>query len=146
MPSSDTNNLHQSSPSASRHEIKVSAKARPLFVVCENREERLHAYQNSHSQGFNLFVEGIVLLAWDIAWLSRSQGFTSETNDWEGICNMGKNLHQLIVANPQAPSQAKLQTDHVKRRRIAERKFRLDSGKTQMYLQQSRIYGPRKTT
>lgn len=113
-----------SSPSASRHDMKVSAKARPLFVASENRDERLYAYQKDHSQGFNLLVEGIALLAWDIAWLSRSQGFASGTNDWVGICNIGKNLHQLIVANTQAPSMARLQEPTTLKRTISSQRER----------------------
>jgi len=100
-----------SSPSASRHELGTSLKSRPLFVGSDSRDERIVNFQKSEPQAFNIFIEGIALLAWDVAWLCRSQGFTAGTNSWEEICNVGKNLHQLLIANPQAPSIARIQSD-----------------------------------
>jgi len=100
-----------SSPSASRHELGTSLKPRPLFVDSDSRDERIVNFQKSEPQAFNIFVEGIALLAWDVAWLCRSQGFTAGTNSWEEICNVGKNLHQLLIANPQAPSITRMQSD-----------------------------------
>ncbi|KAK5092095.1 hypothetical protein LTR70_005060 [Exophiala xenobiotica] len=100
-----------SSPSASRHELGTSLKSRPLFVGSDSRDERIVNFQKSEPQAFNIFIEGIALLAWDVAWLCRTQGYTAGTNSWEEICNVGKNLHQLLIANPQAPSIARIQSD-----------------------------------
>lgn len=52
---------------------------------------------------YGLFVEGITLLAWDIAWVCQSQGLPIGRTSWEDSCAMGKNLWQLLVADPLVP-------------------------------------------
>ena len=49
---------------------------------------------------YALFLEGATLLAWNVAWLCRTQGLNSMSESWEEICDMGKNLWQLLVAPP----------------------------------------------
>ncbi|PYI14951.1 hypothetical protein BO86DRAFT_354770 [Aspergillus japonicus CBS 114.51] len=49
---------------------------------------------------YALFLEGATLLAWNVAWLCRTQGLNSMSDSWEEICDMGKNLWQLLVAPP----------------------------------------------
>jgi hypothetical protein len=46
---------------------------------------------------FSIFVEGVTLLAWDIAWLCKSQGMGG-LNSWTDICAVGRNLWQLLLA------------------------------------------------
>ena len=41
------------------------------------------------------------MLAWDIAWLCKTQGIDSVTT-FDDVCNMGKNLHQLFLATSDA--------------------------------------------
>lgn len=50
------------------------------------------------------FVEGITFLAWDIAWLCKTQGLNTGDNSWEEVCAMGKNLWQLLLAPLMRPS------------------------------------------
>ena len=48
---------------------------------------------------YGAFVDGIALLAWDIAWLCKSQGMDisgGKGGGWEEICAMGKNLWMLL--------------------------------------------------
>lgn len=45
---------------------------------------------------YNLFMDGLVLLAYDIAWLSRTQGGTSITS-WEDLCAIGNNMYHLFL-------------------------------------------------
>jgi len=47
---------------------------------------------------YSLFVEGVVLLAWDVAWLCRSQGLVT-IGTWEAVCDIGRNLYRLFLAN-----------------------------------------------
>jgi hypothetical protein len=47
------------------------------------------------SKTAQLFIEGVSLLAYDIAWLCRTQG-TGSLNEFEEICDIGRNLHQLF--------------------------------------------------
>lgn len=51
------------------------------------------------------FVEGITLLAWDVAWVCKTQGLDVGKSSWEDICAMGKNLWQLILGPTPAPQQ-----------------------------------------
>lgn len=109
-----------SSPSASKHEIGASLRPRPLSIGSDDREERVFNFQKRETYTFNLFVEGVTLLAWDIAWLCRTQGFGLGTNSWEEICNIGKNLHQLLIAYPQAPSLTRIQSDRALQKRPSQ--------------------------
>ncbi|KAF2155904.1 hypothetical protein K461DRAFT_274957 [Myriangium duriaei CBS 260.36] len=45
---------------------------------------------------YNLFVDGLVLLAYDIAWLCRTQGLINITT-WEDLCAIGPNLYNLFL-------------------------------------------------
>ncbi|KAL4813386.1 UV radiation resistance protein and autophagy-related subunit 14-domain-containing protein [Aspergillus spinulosporus] len=49
---------------------------------------------------YALFVEGVTLLAWNVSWLCRSQGLNLGSDSWEDVCDIGKNLWQLLVAPP----------------------------------------------
>lgn len=49
------------------------------------------------------FVEGISFLAWDIAWLCKTQGMNVGGSSWEEVCSMGKNLWHLLLAPPSRP-------------------------------------------
>lgn len=49
---------------------------------------------------YSSFVEGITFLAWDIAWVCRTQGMPVATTTWEDLCAMGRNLYQLILVGP----------------------------------------------
>jgi hypothetical protein len=47
-----------------------------------------------------LFLEGVTLLAWNVAWLCRTQGLNTASDSWEELCDIGKNMWQLLVAPP----------------------------------------------
>ncbi|KAK7542889.1 UV radiation resistance protein and autophagy-related subunit 14-domain-containing protein [Phyllosticta citribraziliensis] len=64
---------------------------RPLYI-----DRKLPQLANEDPVAFSLFVEGVSLLAWDIAWLCRSQGI-SGFNEWEDICPLGKNVWRLLI-------------------------------------------------
>lgn len=49
---------------------------------------------------YGIFVEAVTLLAWDIAWVCQTQGLPVGSTSWEDVCAMGKNLWQLLVADP----------------------------------------------
>lgn len=50
---------------------------------------------------YGLFIEGVTLLAWDIAWLCKTQGVTN-INAWEDVCPLGMNLWQLLFGHESA--------------------------------------------
>ena len=48
-------------------------------------------------------MEGITLLAWNIAWLCKTQGIEIGSNSWEDVCAMGKNLWLLLLSPSARP-------------------------------------------
>ena len=103
------------SPTTSRHgENKSLARPRTLFI-----EKRLPQLAQEDSAAYGLFIEGVCLLAWDIAWLCRSQGQTSGTESWEDICCLGRNLWQLFGSNESALALARSNRDSRVRQKLA---------------------------
>lgn len=45
---------------------------------------------------FSLFIEGVMLLTWDVAWLCKTQGIDT-INTFDDVCALGKNLYQLFL-------------------------------------------------
>jgi len=100
--------LHSSnvSPSASRNgDLHALPRPRPLYL-----EKKLPVLSKEDPISYSLFVEGVTLLAWDIAWLCWTQGLHVSSNSWEDICALGKNLWQLLVEVPQLRSISKVTT------------------------------------
>ncbi|KAJ8066045.1 hypothetical protein OCU04_005138 [Sclerotinia nivalis] len=86
------------SPSTSRHaENSNQPRPRPLWInkplpILANEDSAVHTY----------FLEGAVLLAYNVAWLCKSQGVSvgeNGTTTFEDICNIGKNLWKLLIGD-----------------------------------------------
>lgn len=77
-------------------------RARPLYI-----EQKLPKVAHDDPNQYNHFIEGVSLLAWDLAWLCRTQGFFEGTESWEGICCVGKNIYQLLTPRPSWMQSAK---------------------------------------
>lgn len=80
-----------SSAPSSSGEHKAPPRPRPLFI-----EKRLPQLAQEDPTAYALFIEGISLLAWNLAWLSRSQGRLAGTETWEDVCYIGRNLWHLF--------------------------------------------------
>lgn len=76
---------------------------RPLFI-----EQDLSVLAKEDPGKFYLFIEGVVLLAWNVAWLCRLQGRAFATHDFEDICALPRNLWLLLVASPEQLSTAQM--------------------------------------
>jgi Vacuolar sorting 38 and autophagy-related subunit 14 len=85
-----------------------AATARPPRGRVIQTTVPLAKLQKENRNAFFMFVEGVTLLAWDIAWLCRTQGMRG-FNDWTEICPIGKNLHLLLLADHRAA--ARMQRD-----------------------------------
>ena len=85
------------SPTASRAADTHASlpRPRPLWV-----EKSLPKLAKEDPGAYALFVEGTTLLAWNVSWLCRSQGLHLGSDSWEEVCDIGKNLWQLLVAPP----------------------------------------------
>ncbi|EER28651.1 hypothetical protein D8B26_001075 [Coccidioides posadasii str. Silveira] len=70
-------------------------RPRPLFL-----DRSLPKLSKEDPGGYALFVEGVALLAWNVSWVCRSQGLHIGQDSWEDVCEMGRNLWQLLVAPP----------------------------------------------
>jgi hypothetical protein len=92
------------SPATSRHDdLRPMPRPRPLFLESKDHEEKVPQFAKKDPAAFNFFLEGISLLAWDVAWVCRTQGFQAGTETWEDVCNTGRNLWQLLLSQPQSP-------------------------------------------
>lgn len=106
------------SPTTSRMDLSSFPRPRPLFIGSDNHEEVVAQFARKEPLAFSFFLEGISLLAWNIAWLSRSQGFLVGTERWGDVCDFGRNLHQMILGPPQSAAtfrpltQRDVQTRH----------------------------------
>jgi len=46
---------------------------------------------------YSSFIEGVSLLAYNVAWLCRTQGMRDSFKSWEDVCSVGRNLHRLLI-------------------------------------------------
>ena len=91
---------HSGSPKASRElETRTSGRPRPLFI-----DRPLARLAREDAQAYALFVEGVALLAWDVAWLSRTQGIAVASTEWEDVCDIGHNMWLIFVAAARRPA------------------------------------------
>ncbi|KAJ5972636.1 uncharacterized protein N7479_002554 [Penicillium vulpinum] len=90
-----------SSPAASRtvDPRTHTPHPRPLFI-----DKPLPRLAKEDPVTYGYFLEGASLLAWNVAWLCRTQGINISSDSWEDVCDIGKSLWQLLVAPPAHPS------------------------------------------
>lgn len=86
---------HAASPSASRllHDQHQDLP-RPRLLHLDRPLSRL---AKEDTKTFGLFVEGVMLLAWNIAWLCRSQGI-DKVDNFDSVCDIGRDLYLLSRA------------------------------------------------
>ncbi|KAE9368413.1 hypothetical protein N431DRAFT_560832 [Stipitochalara longipes BDJ] len=92
------------SPTASRQpEQPNQPRPRPLFIT-----KPLPLLATEDPSGYGLFLEGVTLLAYDVAWVCKSQGIPvgedSKEPSFEDICNIGKNLYNLLLGSRPRPA------------------------------------------
>lgn len=70
-------------------------RPRPLFI-----DKPLLTLAKEDPSQYSLFIEGVVLLAYDIAWVCCTQGVPiGDKTSYEDVCNMGRNLYNLLIGN-----------------------------------------------
>ncbi|CZT46948.1 uncharacterized protein RSE6_07462 [Rhynchosporium secalis] len=102
FPGSTPSTSSNTSPTASRHaEAPIKfPHPRPLFI---NKPLPLLSVEDP--SGYCLFLEGVTLLAYNIAWVCKSQGIpVGEGSSFEDICNLGRNLYNLLIGIKPRPS------------------------------------------
>ena len=82
---------------------KQDKRPRPLFIGSDDEMETVSQFAKKDPTAFSFFVEGIALLAWNIAWLAQSQGLTAGTESWSDACKIGRNLYRLLFSYQKPP-------------------------------------------
>lgn len=90
MPFPGLTTSQSSSPAASRVLDRNQPRPRPLWL-----DRPLAQLSKEDKKSYDLYVEGITLLAWNVAWLCKTQGIDN-INSYEDACNIGRNLYQLL--------------------------------------------------
>ncbi|CAG8953067.1 hypothetical protein HYFRA_00003262 [Hymenoscyphus fraxineus] len=97
-PQSPNNNSTQSSnpsPTSSRHEQQNVnlPRPRPLHIT-----KPLPMLLHEDPAAYALFIEGVSLLAYNVAWACRIQGVSvGEESSFDDICDIGRNLYNLLI-------------------------------------------------
>lgn len=83
------------SPSQSRiSDPQRAPRPRPLFI-----DKPLAQLSKEDPSAYSFFLEGVTLLAYNIAWLCCCQGVSiGDTSSFEDICNMGRNLYSFVAS------------------------------------------------
>ncbi|KAF2751008.1 hypothetical protein M011DRAFT_464798 [Sporormia fimetaria CBS 119925] len=67
-------------------------KPRLLYI-----DRPLHHLSAQDAPAYSLFIEAVSLLAYDVAWLCRSQGLKEQFDTWEEVSPMGRHLYRLLI-------------------------------------------------
>ncbi|EMD66928.1 hypothetical protein GGP41_005441 [Bipolaris sorokiniana] len=94
FPGSTPSHSSNASPEASRTlEARIHLpKPRTLFV-----DRPLSHLSAEDPPAYSSFIEGVSLLAYNVAWLCRTQGMKDSFKQWEDTCSMGRNLYRLLI-------------------------------------------------
>ncbi|KAH9879215.1 hypothetical protein J1614_002654 [Plenodomus biglobosus] len=95
FPGSTPSHSSTTSPEASRTlDPRVHLpKPRALFV-----DRPLGHLSAEDPLAYSSFMEGVSLLAYNVAWLCRSQGMKDSFKHWDDVCPLGRNLYRLLIA------------------------------------------------
>lgn len=94
FPTSLSSSTGLSEPRSS--DFHQAPRPRPLFI-----DKPLSRLAREDPSAHSFFLEGVTLLAYDVAWLCCSQGtFSGDKGSLEDICNMGKNMYNLLISPP----------------------------------------------
>ncbi|EFW99248.1 hypothetical protein CMQ_5669 [Grosmannia clavigera kw1407] len=70
-------------------------RARPLYI-----DKQLPVLSKEDSWSHTMFLEGVALLAYDIAWACGSQGVPiGERSSFDDVFNIGRNLYNLLIGS-----------------------------------------------
>lgn len=95
FPGSTPSHSSSNSPEASRTlDPRIHLpKPRTLFV-----DRPLAHLAAEDAPAYSAFIEGVSLLAYNVAWLCRTQGMKESFKQWEDVCPIGRNLFRLLIS------------------------------------------------
>lgn len=105
FPGSTPAHSSNNSPTASRHgDITPQHRPRPLFL-----DRPLPLLAKEDPSTYTAFLEGVTLLAYNIAWVCKSQGIpVGENNTFEEVCAIGTNFFNLLIGTSPRPVPAQI--------------------------------------
>ncbi len=81
--------------SKGREMQQAPPRPRPLFL-----DKDLPSLAKEDPQAHKMFLEGVILLAYDIAWACCTQGVSiGDRTSAEDVTNIGRNLYNLLIGN-----------------------------------------------
>lgn len=93
VPFQNTAGLSSASSETKLSNTQHGPRPRPLFI-----EKPLLQLSKEDPLNYSFFLEGVTLLAYDIAWLCASQGvFVGERGSFSEVSQMGRNLYYLLI-------------------------------------------------
>ncbi|KAH8732763.1 UV radiation resistance protein and autophagy-related subunit 14-domain-containing protein [Phaeosphaeriaceae sp. PMI808] len=94
FPGSTPSHSSNASPEASRTIERMHLpKPRTLFI-----DRPLGHLSAEDPPAYSSFMEGVSLLAYNVAWLCRTQGMKDSFKQWDDICPMGRSLYRLLIS------------------------------------------------
>ena len=94
LPGTDpSQSTHVNSTASRQPDQRTPPRARPLFL-----KKKLSALYKDEARAYAYLVEGMTLLAWDIAWLCKTQGMDIGRGSWEEVGAMGRNLWTFLLS------------------------------------------------
>ena len=94
FPGTTLSDSSNNSPEASRTLDPRTPLPKPRTLFIDRPLAHLSA---EDPPAYSSFIEGISLLAYNIAWLCRTQGMKDSFKDWEDVGPMGRNLYRLLI-------------------------------------------------
>ncbi|KAK4458884.1 UV radiation resistance protein and autophagy-related subunit 14-domain-containing protein [Cladorrhinum samala] len=86
---------HGDAPARSDGEDRKVSGARPLYV-----DRSLPTLAKEDPSAYSFFLEGVALLAYDIAWACSAQGVPfGDRESYDDVANMGQNLWRLLIGD-----------------------------------------------
>ncbi|KAL2755099.1 hypothetical protein ACRALDRAFT_1082646 [Sodiomyces alcalophilus JCM 7366] len=77
-------------------------RPRPLYV-----DKALPVLAKEDPAVYSLFLEGVTLLAYDVAWLCNTQGVSvGDRTSFDDVCRIGRNLYNLLIGQQIHGAQA----------------------------------------
>lgn len=94
FPGTALSDSSSNSPEASRTLDPRTSLPKPRTLFIDRPLAHLSA---EDPPAYSSFIEGVSLLAYNIAWLCRSQGMKDGFKQWEDVGPMGRNLYRLLI-------------------------------------------------
>ncbi|KAL8839165.1 MAG: hypothetical protein Q9176_004668 [Flavoplaca citrina] len=90
--------LHTNSPRPPPPNKDIVHANQRLVLKSVHTRKKLSTTAKEDPQTYAAIADAMTLLAWNVAWLCKIQGFDVGANSWEEVCDVGKNLWQFFAA------------------------------------------------